>query len=133
MAKTRAAGYTGAFTSPDHHADFGLFNVRIAQQVDSTANYADTYWESHNGSQCVAAEVTASGFQAYGASSTSPHVDTITAGGSTLTLTFATGCTLTGLFCIEEITLGNARKSGASPMTLKGVNAGTLTFAWAES
>jgi hypothetical protein len=133
MAKKRNGGADGSMTITGHNADLGAFSARFNQPVDSSANYSDTVFESHHGAGILSVTIDAQGFQAFGATSTSPHPDAISADGAATTLTFASGCTLIGVVVISDMVLGHARKSGVSPFSVSGMNAGAFAFAWAES
>lgn len=93
MAQVVLYGTDGAVSSPTGSgALFNAFSCSITQGTTQAAGFGDT-WVRTRGT-ILSASASMSGFVTKGTTNDKPGISTLTRTGSTITLTFFTGCTL---------------------------------------
>lgn len=134
MALTSIIGNDGAITLPSgvHDGVINRWRASFASVVSETTGFGDSTIR-RNRLGMLSCEGSASGLPTFDASNSAPGVGDIVAGGSSLVLTVATGCTYTLTAAFSNIT-HDVNKLGESTLTFDFVNGDvdTLTIAWDE-
>lgn len=141
MAKTRLVGNdgtisTGVFSQSSdnatHNAIINYYTVSFPRVATNVTGFNDNI--EHNRLGITRIEGSLRGSTLNGATSTSPGVADRTAGGSSMTLLVATGCTYAFTAAFLNMTF-NVEKQGGSEFQTDFLNgdSDTLTETWQES
>lgn len=132
---TALIGDDGAITLPSgvHDGIINRWQATFASVTSETTGFTDSTLR-RNRLGMLSCEGSATGLSQFDAANTSPGVGDIIAGGSSLVLTVATGCTYTITAAFNSIA-HDVVKLGDSGLIFNFVNgdADTLTIAWDES
>jgi hypothetical protein len=133
MPVSRVGGVNGSVSLTGINMDFAGFEVTTNQVVEDDTAYGDSA-ASKIGNGLPETRVVANGFLRKGAASSSPgHVAGFGSTGGTGTLTYDSGCTITGLFIAEQLVTTNARRQPASTGRAQLLSDGAITETWATN
>jgi hypothetical protein len=136
MALTRIIGNVGVITLPavTHDAVIARWNASFPRVLSDVTGFADA--TQHNRLGLISMTGQASGVPIFDASNTSVGISDRAVGGSALTLTQATGCTVVSTAVFNNISL-SSDKQGDAAVTFDFANgdhsADAITVTWDES
>ena len=129
----RIGGKTGNFTIADHKFDAAAFSIDVSQSVDPGAAFINSIWIPHQGAGVLAFGGTVTGFAKDNEASSNVNTDGMTAAGSAATFTLNASTTYAGDMVAAAIGINIARVRGMTDVTLRVMNASTVTEAWDET
>jgi hypothetical protein len=133
MAQTDLSGFNGAVTMPSGHGGAAKgFTVRRTTTKKSTLRYGNNrFSQSRLGIITIGGDISI--FMRMGTAAVAPGIVTNAADGTTLTLTFEIGCTLSGTAVFPDWNSTHAFEDPAIEATLSYEFTGTVTETWATS
>ena len=133
MPETRIVGNDGAATvgtSGTHDAILDTWSANITQVISDVSGFGDVWAQKRGGLK--GGTFSAGGHMSYDAATTAPGGDAIAAAGDTVTLTLATGCTISGTAVFGNVAY-SSDVQGDATVTYDGEFTGTITETWDET
>ena len=138
MAKTHIIVIDGAVVLPTGYAlDSQSMRIHESQATEDISWYGGTAYNVNLGTGSTRQDIQITGFPYKGVTASNPGFGSMngTAGalGSSATFTIDTGCTLTGNYIANDLSMDHSRLVAGAKTSLSLMPSGDITAAWATS
>lgn len=138
MAKTHVIVTNGVVVLPTGFAlDSQSMRIHETQATEDISSYGGTVYNINLGTGSTRQDISITGFPYKGVTAANPGLGSMNGStgalGGSATFTIDTGCTLTGSYLVNDVSMDHSRLVAGAKTTLALMPSSDVTVAWATS